>query len=330
MSGLTVFLPGKRRKTWKKRLKRDAGIGFLVVVVYLVIGTCFGISASATMSNVIILTLFGLSFNLQFGYAGMTSLGHAMFFGLSGYVLVALCSKTGMNVWLACMITLAACLVVYALCGIVSLRYNKMTFTFLSMGIALSVAGLINKWTYMGGTTGITFAVAPKWMQDYRVLYVFILSVCVVCVILIYLLSRSPFVAMLKGSRENEERLVFLGVNTVRLRNVVFNISGLFAAIAGILFAFRNGGAYTSSLDAGLSFEAIIMCVLGGSSSFFGPVLGSLIVALVFNFLPRVTSYYQGILGIVVLLIVYFMREGLISNSNVIVKAFKKRNKKGA
>jgi branched-chain amino acid transport system permease protein len=314
----------------EKAVKRDAVIGAAILLVYLVIGTCFGISASATMSNVVILTLFALSFNLQFGYAGMTSLGHAMFFGMSGYVLVAICSKTGMNVWLACLFTLAACLVVYAVTGIVSLRYNKMTFTFLSMGIALSVSGLVNKWTYIGGTTGITFAVAPAWMQDYRVLFVFILAVVAVCIVAIYLLSKSPFVAMLKGSRENEERLVFLGVNTVRLRNVVFNISGFFAAIAGILFAFRNGGAYTSSLDANLSFEAIIMCVVGGSSSFFGPILGSLIVALIYNFLPRVTSYYQGILGFVVLLIVYFMREGLISDSNVLLRPIKKLFKKDA
>ena len=314
----------------ERTVKRDAVIGGAVFLVYLAIGTCFGISASATMSNVIILTLFALSFNLQFGYAGMTSLGHAMFFGMSGYILVAICSKTGMNVWLACLITLAACLVIYAICGIVSLRYNKMTFTFLSMGIALSVSGLVNKWTFIGGTTGITFAVAPAWMHDYRVLFIFILAVSAVCVIAIYMLSKSPFVAMLKGSRENEERLVFLGVNTVRLRNVVFNVSGFFAAIAGILFAFRNGGAYTSSLDANLSFEAIIMCVVGGSRSFFGPILGSLIVALIYNYLPKITSYYQGILGFIVLLIVYFMREGLISDTNVLIRTITKRFKKNA
>lgn len=314
----------------ERSVKRDGIIGLAIFVVYLLAGTCFGVSTSTTMSNVVILTLFGLSFNLQFGYAGMTSLGHAMFFGFSGYMLVALCSKADMNVWLACLVTLAVCLVFYAICGAVSLRFNKMTFTFLSMGIALSVAGLVNKWTFVGGTTGMTFKVAPAWMSDFRVLYVFILVVAAACIVGIYLLSKSPFVAMLKGGRENEERLIFLGVNTVRLRNVVFNISGMFAAIAGILFAFRNGGAYTSSLDANLSFEAIIMCILGGSSSFFGPVLGSLIVAIIYNYLPKVTSYYQGILGLVVLLIVYFMREGLISNSNILAKVFKKRMKKNA
>lgn len=308
----------------EKAVKRDSIIGLYILVAFLILGTCFGVSVSTTMSNIVIMTLFGLSFNLQFGYAGMCSLGHAMFFGMSGYLLVALCLKTGMNVWLACLITLAVCLVVYAIVGMICLSYNMMTFTFLSMGIALSVAGAVSKWTFVGGTTGMTIDIVPSWMSDYRILYMFILAVCAVCTVAIYVLSKSPFVAMLKGSRENEERLIFLGVNTRRLHNAVFVISGMFAAIAGILFAFRNSGAYTSSLDANLSFEAIIMCMVGGSGSFFGPILGGFIVALIYNFLPKVTNYYQGVLGFIVLLIVYFMREGLISGSNPLYRLFKK------
>ena len=115
-------------------------------------------------------------------------------------------------------------------------------------------------------------------------------------------------------------------MNTNMLHTVVFVISGLFAAVAGMLFAFRNGGAYVASLDAALSFEAIIMCVVGGMGSFFGPILGGLIVALVYNWLPSVTDYYQGILGLFVLLIVYFMREGLLSKSSPLMKLMKKRS----
>ena len=304
----------------EKTVKRDLVIGVLVTIAYAIAGTMFGESVSNVMSYVLIMTLFGLSFNLQFGYAGMTSLGHAMYFGTGGYVLVALCQKAHMNVWLACLLTLVICFVFYTLCGIVCLKNNMMTFTFLSMGISLSVSVAVSKWMFMGGTVGLNCKVAPAWMNDYKVQYLFILAVVVVCTILIYMLSKSPFVMLLKGGRENEERLVFLGVNTHTLHTVVFVISGMFAAVAGMLFAFRNNGAYVASLDSGLSFEAIIMCVVGGASSFFGPVLGGLIVALVYNFLPQVTEYYQGFLGFFVLLIVYFMREGLLSPSNPIYR----------
>lgn len=300
----------------EKTVKRDLVIGILVVLAYAVAGTCFGESVSQVMSYVLIMTLFGLSFNLQFGYAGMTSLGHSLYFGAGGYVVVALCLKANMNVWLACLVGLAICLVLYTLCGIICLKNNMMTFTFISMGLALTASTLVNKWVYMGGTVGLNCRIAPAWMSDYRVLYLFILAVVAVCTVLIYMLSKSPFVSILKGGRENEERLIFLGVNTNRLHTVVFVISGMFAAVAGILFAFRNGGAYTASLDSALSFEAIIMCVVGGMTNFYGPVLGGLIVALVYNWLPSVTDYYQGFLGLFILLIVYFMRQGLLSDAN--------------
>lgn len=311
----------------EKNVKTDLYIGLVVLAAYGIAGTCFGESVSKIMSYVVIMTLFGLSFNLQFGYAGMTSLGHAMYFGLSGYILVALCLKGNLNVWLACILTLAICFVLYTLCGIICLKNNMMTFTFLSMGLSLSVSTMFGKWLYMGGTVGLNCKIAPAWMNDYRVMFLFILAVTALCTVLIYLLSKSPFVAMLKGGRENEERLIFLGVNTNRLHTVVFVISGIFAAAAGMLFAFRNGGAYTASLDAALSFEAIIMCVVGGMGSFFGPVLGGLIVALVYNWLPSVTDYYQGFLGFFVLLIVYFMREGLLSKSSPLMRMGKKKAK---
>ena len=210
----------------EKTVKRDLVIGVLVTIAYAIAGTMFGESVSNVMSYVLIMTLFGLSFNLQFGYAGMTSLGHAMYFGTGGYVLVALCQKAHMNVWLACLLTLVICFVFYTLCGIVCLKNNMMTFTFLSMGISLSVSVAVSKWMFMGGTVGLNCKVAPAWMNDYKVLYLFILAVVVVCTILIYMLSKSPFVMLLKGGRENEERLVFLGVNTHTLHTVVFVISG--------------------------------------------------------------------------------------------------------
>ncbi|MGN0983604.1 MAG: branched-chain amino acid ABC transporter permease [Gemmiger sp.] len=311
----------------EKSVKKDALIGLCVTVAYAVAGTMFGETTSNIMSYVLIMTLFGLSFNLQFGYAGMTSLGHAMYFGTGGYVLVALCLKAHLNVWLACLLTLVICAAFYTLCGIVCLKNNMMTFTFLSMGISLSVSVAVSKWIYMGGTVGLNCKIAPAWMDDYRVLYLFILAVVAVCTVLIYMLSKSPFVCLLKGGRENEERLIFLGVNTNKLHTVVFVISGMFAAVAGMLFAFRNNGAFVASLDSALSFEAIIMCVVGGASSFFGPVLGGLIVALVYNFLPQVTEYYQGFLGFFVLLIVYFMREGLLSGSNPIFRRLHRTDK---
>ena len=313
----------------EKSVKKDLSIGVIVVLLYLIAGTCLGEKMSMTMTYVLVFTLFGESFNLQFGYAGMTSLGHSMNFGLGGYILVALCQKTGMNVWIACILTIIICIVLYYVCGMVCLKNNMMTFTFLSMGLALSVSTMFSKWLFMGGTVGLNQKIAPDWMSGYRARFIFILAVVVICIVGIYLLAKSPFVTMLKGGRENEERLIFLGVNTNQLHTVVYTISTVLAAVAGMLFAFRNGGAYTASLDPSLSFEAIIMCIIGGRGNFFGPILGGFIVALVYNWLPGVTNYYQGFLGVFILLIVYFLREGLISEASPLVKLFRRRKAAG-
>ncbi len=314
----------------EKSVRKDLLIGAAIVLAYLVAGTCFGESVSSTMSYILVFTLFGVSFNLMFGYGGMTSLGHSMNFGLGGYILVALVNKTGMNVWVASILTLVVCFALYFACGFVCLKNSMRTFTFISMGLALSISTFFGKWLFMGGTVGINQRVAPLWMSNYKVLYLFILAVVTLCIVLIYLLTKSPFIQVLKGGRENEERLIFLGVNTNWMHIVVYTISTVFAAVAGMLFSFRNNGAYIASLDTALSFEAVIMCVVGGRGNFFGPILGGFLVALVYNWLPSKTKYYQGVLGLVVLLIVYFLREGLITKEGSFLRRLLKKSSKTA
>jgi branched-chain amino acid transport system permease protein len=259
------------------------------------------------------MAVFSLSFNLMFGYTGMPSLGHALFLGLGGYGVLIQTARLGIPLWPAVLFTLAASIPLSILVGTICLKNNMRTFTFLSMGITLAVYIGMNKWVFAGGNTGLTHTFLPEWLSDFRVLYLFILTVSVCCALAMYLLTKSPFVTMLKGARENDERLIFLGVNTRRLRLRVYVISSFFASMAGILYAFRNSGAYVSSLDNMVSIQAIIMCVIGGMSNFMGPVLGAVGVTLIVNFLSLETPYYEGILGVVVLLSVYFLRDGFLA-----------------
>ena len=99
--------------------------------------------------------------------------------------------------------------------------------------------------------------------------------------------------------------MTFLGVNVREMRVSIFVISAVFANIAGILYAFRNSGAYTTSLDANVSMQAIMMCVVGGRSVFLGPVLGSVIITTIQNYLSVKTMYYEGIIGVIIVLTAY-------------------------
>ena len=306
-----------------KKDRIDIAITAVIYLVLLLVGLRTSESMTSIISRVVVMTLFALSFNFQYGYGGMIILGHSLFFGFGGYMLVILMAKFGMSLIPAILLTMAATIVAAVFVGIVCLR-NYETFMFISMGICLAVGTAVSKWTWVGGTIGISQRVLPESMS-FRQVFILIWACTVLAAVLLYILTKTPFVTMLKGVRENEERVVFLGVDVFKLRLAAYTISGLFASFAGILYAFRNSGAYTSSIDMNLAFQAVIMCVIGGAAYFAGPVVGAVIITLILNYVSGLTAYYEGILGLLVLLVVYFMRDGLISDNSPLFKRMNKQ-----
>ena len=278
----------------------------LVFGIYGVVGVLSSESVTAILGRIVVMTLFALSFNLQYGYSGMVSLGHSLFFGMGGYVLVLIMSHYGIALIPALLMTLLICFVLTVFVGIICLKNSMEAFTFLSYGIALAALTAVGKWVWAGSTVGVTYQTLPEFLTGYW-------TVCLLCCVAIYLIVQSPFGMLMQGVRENEERLTFLGIHTNRLRLVIFTVSCMFAAIAGILYAFRNAGAYTASLDTSLSFQAVIMCVLGGSTYFAGPIIGAFIIPFIYNYISTVFPYYEGLMGLMILLTVYLLQKGLVS-----------------
>ena len=133
-----------------------------------------------------------------------------------------------------------------------------------------------------------------------------------VCIVLIYLILRSSFATVLKGSRDNLERLTFVGMNTRNVKLYACMISSFFVTIAGILYAMRNMGAFPVMMSTNTSTEGLVMCLIGGMYSFFGPILGAVIVTIINVLLPNMTRYYQFVLGIIIVLCVLFLQGGLL------------------
>lgn len=305
-------------------LKKTILVGAILVAGFAICGALFNQVMIDVLSRVVIMALYALSFNLMFGYTGMSSIGHALYFGFGGYALMIILTKTSIPLVPAVVLAILAVIPVAWFLGTACLKNNMLTFSFLTMGLCTTVQLVIYKTTAIGGTVGITHYFLPEWLSDYRVLYFFILGCVVVCSILIYLLCQSPYVQMLKGVRENDERLTFLGVNVRRMRVSVFVISAVFASIAGILYAFRNSGVYTTSLDGAVSNQAIMMCIIGGRSSFIGPIIGSIIITPIQNYLSVVTKYYESVIGVIILLTAYFMRNGILSPTGIVIKGVRK------
>lgn len=281
------------------------------ILLCLALGVFSGINMTLLMSRITIMALFALSLNIQTGYAGLGNLGHALYFGLGSYGVLILVSKFGFPLYLAILVTIGLFTAASGLVGFLMLQSdNKMSFLFLSFGTCLLVHTAFAKWAWVGNKAGLTYNVRPDILSDPRSCFLLILSVTAVCVVLMYQLTRTPFLSALKGSRENETRMIFLGVNIKRLRLVAYVISSFFGVIAGVLYAVMNNGAYITSIDTNMALEAMMMCLVGGAT-FFGPVLGAIIVTLIRNFLPTITSLDSIIFGIFIILCCYFLPNGI-------------------
>lgn len=316
------------------RLVQNSILAAVFLAIFVLIGFFGNETVINICSRIVVMSLYAVSFNLMFGYTGMTSIGHALYFGFGGYSFMILMTKLNMGIIPAALLSCLIVIPVAWFLGTAALKNSMLTFSFLTMGLCTTVQLVIYKTGSIGGTVGITHYFLPAWLADFRVLYFFILVAVVICIAIIYMICISPFAQMLQGVRENDQRLLFLGVNVNRMRVRAFVLAALFANIAGILYAFRNAGVYTTSLDGTISMQAIMMAIIGGSSSFFGPILGSIIITILQNFLPLKTQYFEFVIGVILILTAYFMRGGIMGREGLINKVFtdikRKKAEKGA
>lgn len=303
------------------RARKSIILAAVFIAAFVVIGLVGDETLINISSRIIIMALYAVSFNLMFGYTGMTSIGHALYFGFGGYSFMIFMTKLNMGILPAAICSCLLVIPVAMLLGTAALKNSMLTFSFLTMGLCTTVQLVIYKTKSIGGTVGITHYFLPPWLADFRTLYFFIFVVVVICIFIIYLICISPYAQMLQGIRENDQRLLFLGVNVTKMRVSAFVLAALFANIAGILYTFRNAGVYTTSLDGAISMQAIMMAIVGGSSSFFGPILGSVIITILQNFLSLKTQYFEFVIGIVILLTAYFMQGGIMGPDGIIRKA---------
>lgn len=300
-------------------------VGLAAIALTLLLGLCAGVNMTILMTRIVIMVLFALSLNIQTGYAGIGNIGHALYFGLGSYGVLILISKFGVSFVPAILISIALFTLLSVIVGFLMLQTgNLMSFMFLSLGTCLLVNTAFAKWAWVGNSSGLTYNVRPQLLNDPKACFLVIFAVTVICIFAMYLLTKSCFISSLKGSRENETRMIFLGVNIRNLRLCAYVISSSFGVIAGTLYAVMNNGAYLTSIDTNMALEAMLMCLLGGGATFVGPIIGAIIVTLITNFLPTVTNLAEIILGFVIIACCYFLPDGITDPNGVLVKTLSK------
>jgi len=292
---------------------KSIGFGIIAVIFLSVLALVLPTYWTQLLTRVLIMALFATSLNIQVGYAGMLPLGHSMFLGFGAYSFGLLFTKGDLLLTSAFIMALFLSIVASAIIGYLCLRGNSMTFALLHLGFNILLYTLVNKWiSFTGGDAGIMGIPRPSLFSSSSGFYFFVLAVILICYILIRIIMNSPFAKVAKGLRENEERLCFLGINTVKFQLVLFMISGLFSAVAGILLAMLDKGVFPAYISLTRSAEGLMMCLIGGMSSFFGPTLGATIVVIIGIVTSNYINQWQGLLGIIIVACVIGFRGGIL------------------
>jgi branched-chain amino acid transport system permease protein len=263
-------------------------------------------------TEVIILALFAMSYNLIFGYAGMVSFGHAAFFGLGAYAMAILDHTWGAPV----AVGLLAAPLVAALAAVVigwfCMRTARLYFSLLTLAFSQLLYAIVYQWIEVtGGSDGIHGLRRPEALGSYQAFYWFALAVSAACVGVLWLIANSPFGWSLRAIRENTQRSQFLGIDDRFYKLVAFTLSAAFAGVSGGLYALFQKWADPDLLYWTTSANPVLMSILGGMFSFAGPCIGALVFVALREIIKVRTDYWPLVLGLILLALVLTIPDGI-------------------
>jgi branched-chain amino acid transport system permease protein len=276
--------------------------------------------SKALAVNVLIYGLYAVGYNLLFGYTGLLSFGHAAFFGAGAYVTGIAIGQFGAN-WLAGLLLGVVMSGVLALAmGALSTRTRGIYFAMVTLALAqlvYYVALQASSWT--GGENGLRgFTVARVGIGSFSIdflnpvnKYYVILAFVALALWLLSRILASPFGGVIEAIRENEVRARACGFDVVRTRLLAFVLSGLFCGLAGALSALHLSIVPLDMLGYTTSGQAVMMTLLGGAGTFFGPFIGAFAFLVMEDALSLWTSHWQLFLGSVFVVFVLYMPKGI-------------------
>jgi branched-chain amino acid transport system permease protein len=274
------------------------------------------------LTEILIWGLLAMSSDILIGYTGMVSFGHSAFFGLGMYgAAAALLSVQPPNLWLAILYGLVAAAAVAGFVAYFSTRLRDIYFAITTLIFSQIFYVIIFTWTELtGGENGLTFRRPPLAITGLfsmpftsTTLHWFVVAVVTLSYLVLRRITQSPFGMVLQSIRENESRTRAIGYPIERYKIVAVMLSGLFAGLAGVLYAVQNQFAAPDFVFFLVSGEAVIYNVMGGIGTLVGPIVGAAFFLLLREGLSRFfTEYYLIPVGIIFVAMVIFMPQGLL------------------
>jgi len=284
----------------------------LLVLALFVAGSVLGSANIEILLDALQFTVFAVATNILIGYGGLISFGQAVFYGAGAYTIALTWYHFRLDFWYGFIAAPFVGAGIALVVGIIVLRTRGLYFALLTLAFAeLLYTIALQQIGFTNGSTGIFGTMVPSWMGNPRYAFYFSLGITVLALAILWVVVHSPFGLTLRAIRENRERAESLGVNVFRHQLLAYVIAGFFCALAGTLFVVYDSAAYPSLLDWITSGIPVFMVVIGGMSLFYGPALGALVYTVAYTLISRVTSQWELIFGIVLILVAILAPQGL-------------------
>lgn len=271
----------------------------------------------ALASEMLIFAIFALGFDIVFGYAGLLSFGHAMFFGIGAYGTALILVKVVPSLFLALAVGIAVSLSVSFIVGLLSIKRRGIYFVMITLAFCQMLYFIAFKWTALtGGDSGFhgvqRVSFGPVDLNSEITFYFFVLTLFLASALLAFRIVSSPFGRVLRSLKENEERAKSIGYNTDNFKLLAFMISAFFAALAGGLYALHLNFVPLDTLSIHTSGDVVIMALLGGIGTLYGPIFGAMVIVYLKNLLSGWFGNWNLIMGLIFMVSVLTVRKGVV------------------
>jgi branched-chain amino acid transport system permease protein len=271
--------------------------------VFLMKALCFALYASA--------------YNLLLGYAGLVSFGHAAFLGSAGYVSAHAAKVWGLTPELAILAGTATSTLLGLAFGALAIRRQGIYFAMITLALSQMIFFFCLQAPFTGGEDGIQAVPRGKLLglidlRDDRVMYAFVATVFFAAFYMIYRIVHSPFGQVLKAIRENEPRAVSLGYRADHYKLIAFVLSAGISGLAGAMKALVFQLASLTDVHWSMSGEAVLMTLVGGLGTIFGPMFGAFVIVAMQNYLAQLGAWVTVVQGVIFVVCVMAFRRGIV------------------
>jgi branched-chain amino acid transport system permease protein len=294
---------------------RSELVAFVVMVAALIVAPFF--IYPLFLMKALCFALFACAFNLLIGYVGLLSFGHALYFGWASYLAAHSAKVWGLPPELAILTGVATAAVFGLVAGSLAIRRQGIYFAMITLALAQMMFFFALQAKFTGGEDGIQAVPRGRLfglidLNNQTSMYIVTLVIFLAGFLLIYRVINSPFGEVLKAIRENEPRAISLGYKTDRYKLVAFVLSATLAGLAGGTKAIVLQIASLTDVDWPMSGEVVLMALVGGLGTVFGPVAGAFVIIAMQNYLAEVGQWVTVIQGVVFVVCVLLFRRGIV------------------